>query len=314
MNFDKNIAKVKKQVAEQRRAGRVRAFAASAVAALLMGTMAFAGGVGPGMWGRGGSSVSSSQIQALAQAASGWVFNGTQSLAATDAAVATNSIMYFNGAARSVGISFDGTSFRMLGSSPWTPAADQFSSLGNPVDKRWSTVFAADYQRILGTSTGYSFPQGTITTNTTAVGNLGASGPDTLQTFTLPANALTVTGRGFKVRAWGTTANNANAKSVRLSFGSAALITKQLTASIAGTWDIEAVCIRTGASAQDCYVSANNNGGTTVSSTDGASVLRLAAFGAQTQTESGTLAIATQSTVSTSDNDIVSEGLVIEAL
>lgn len=73
MNFDKNIAKVKKQVAEQRRAGRVRAFAASAVAALLMGTMAFAGGVGPGMWGRGGSSISSSQIQAL----TGWTSNGT---------------------------------------------------------------------------------------------------------------------------------------------------------------------------------------------------------------------------------------------
>lgn len=88
MNFDKNIAKVKKQVAEQRRAGRVRAFAASAVAALLMGTMAFAGGVGQGMWGRGGSSVSSSQIQAL----TGWTSNGTTTSTTSDVTIAKGGV------------------------------------------------------------------------------------------------------------------------------------------------------------------------------------------------------------------------------
>lgn len=248
-----------------------------------------------------------------AQSATGWTYTGAQSLATSDAAVLTNQVIYLDGNSRTQGFSFNGSAIRVLGNVPLTPASDQSISLGSP-SIRWSVFYVQDIQKILGTGTGYSRPQGTISTDTTAVGNVGASGPDVLQTFTLPASSIVVTGRGFKVKAWGTTANNANAKTVSLTFGSATLITKQLTASIAGRWTIEAYCIRTGASAQDCYAEAINSGGTTVAATDGATVMRLDAFGAQTQTETGTLAVATGSTVTTATNDIVSEGLVIEGL
>lgn len=246
-------------------------------------------------------------------AAVGWTYNGTQALATLDAAIAQGRTLYLDGASRVIGISNDGTNINILGAASPAPNTDQNLNLGS-TSKRWSTLYIQDIQKILGTGTGYSQPQGTINTNTTAVGNVGASGPDVLQTFTLPASSLVVTGRGFKVKAWGTTANNANAKTVSLTFGGATLITKQLTASIAGRWLINAYCIRTGTSTQDCYAEAINSGGTTVAATDGATVMRFDAFAAQTQTETGTLAVATGSTVTTSSNDIVSEGLVIEGL
>lgn len=58
--------------------GGIRTYAATVLAALLMGTMAFAGGVGQGLWGRGGtSSGGSSYTDAQAQAATGWAKTGT---------------------------------------------------------------------------------------------------------------------------------------------------------------------------------------------------------------------------------------------
>lgn len=157
---------------------------------------------------------------------------------------------------------------------------------------------------------------GVISVNTTAVGNVGASAPDDLQSYTLPANVLVHTGRCVRVTAKGTTANNANAKTVRLAVGAGptALVTKQLTASIAGRWKIEALVCRTGASAQDYSAESVNFGGTTVSSTDGATVALLSGLGTLTETETATIVIKTQSTVSTSDNDIVSEFLMVELL
>ena len=152
----------------------------------------------------------------------------------------------------------------------------------------------------------------TVSANSTSVGNVGASGPDDLITYTLPANALTTAGRGIRVKAWGTTANNANAKTVRLVFGGTTLVTKQLTASVAGTWNIEATILRTGASAQKFYAAAENDNGTTVSSTDGATVLRIASANTCAETESGTIVIKGQSTVSTADNDIVQQALIVE--
>lgn len=167
---------------------------------------------------------------------------------------------------------------------------------------------------VSGASTTMSRVGGALNVDSTGVGNVGASGPDTLQTYSLPANALTLASRGLKIKAYGTTANNANAKTVRLIFGGTTLITKQLTASIAGVWEIEAVILRTGSSAQDYYAKALNNGGTTVSSTDGATVYSIQAFGTATETETGAITISTQSTASTADNDIVSQGLIVEYL
>lgn len=172
---------------------------------------------------------------------------------------------------------------------------------------------------MFGTVNNQPIVGGLISSNTTAVGNLGASGPDDLQVGSLAASSLVTAtnNRCVRVTAVGTTANNANAKTVRLVAGAGptALCTKQLTASIAGTWMMEAVICRTGASAQRYYAYCEQSGGTTVSTTDGTGVWRIPTVtGTLTETETNAMTIKTQSTVSTSDNDVVSNELRIEAI
>lgn len=63
-----------------------------------------------------------------------------------------------------------------------------------------------------------------------------------LKSVTLPAGALSTTGfRGVRVRAWGTFANNASAKTVLVKFGATTLVTVTATVSTANTWEIDAV-------------------------------------------------------------------------
>lgn len=163
----------------------------------------------------------------------------------------------------------------------------------------------------MGTSATLKPVPSVANVNTTAVGNVGASGPDDLITYSLPANSLSANGKGVRVKCWGTTANNANAKTVQFAFG-AVTLAKQLTVSIAGKWSFDALIIRTGSNTQDVFIDACNYGGTTVSSTDGATVQRLSSFGAGAETDSGAITIKCQSTTTTADNDIVQEGMLVE--
>lgn len=178
--------------------------------------------------------------------------------------------------------------------------------------------FSQPVRTQMGTATSAFAKVGAVAdVNTTGVGNVGASGPDDLQVYSLPANALTSTNRCVRLTASGTTANNANAKTVRITVGPTptALITKALNVSLAGcTWKLQATICRTGASAQDYFAEAWNSCGTTVSSTDGATTLYLSTSGTLTQTETNALDLKSQSTASTSNNDIVSELLTTEYL
>ena len=85
--------------------------------------------------------------------------------------------------------------------------------------------------------------------NTTAVGNVGA-GEDDLMTYTLPASTLSVDGMGVRITAWGITANNANAKTVKMYFGSTNVGSLICTTNTIEGWVHQAVIIRTGATAQ----------------------------------------------------------------
>jgi len=141
-----------------------------------------------------------------------------------------------------------------------------------------------------------------------------SSGASNLISYTLPANALTVTNRCLKIVGWGTALNNANAKTVALDFGSQTVITKQLTPSIASTtWKVQAVVCRSGSSTQDIYAEAWNPMGTTVSSVDGNTVLYQAARTAGTQTETATITIKGKTTVATT-TDVTMDGLTVEFL
>lgn len=140
-----------------------------------------------------------------------------------------------------------------------------------------------------------------LNTNATAVGNVG-TGEDDLISFSLPAGALQATGRGVKITAWGTSANNANAKTIRMKFGATNIISLALTASQANTWRAEGIVIRTGATTQEANAQIIQAG--TVSQVD-------VEITAPAETLSGAVTIKCTGEA-TSDNDIVQEGMLVE--
>ena len=145
-----------------------------------------------------------------------------------------------------------------------------------------------------------AFGWGRLTSVYTDVGNVGG-GTDDLQTYTIPANTLNVTGRTIRVKAWGFTTNNANAKTVTLDFGGQTILTQALTASIAGTWRIDAEIVKNGASTQKIF----------------AELLQLATLvqkqtaTAGTQTDTAGIVVKCTGT-GVADNDIVQQGLIVE--
>lgn len=154
----------------------------------------------------------------------------------------------------------------------------------------------------MGTGTGNATLVGVANVNVTAVGNVGV-GEDDLISYTLPANSLSANGKTIRIRAWGTAANNANAKTVKVYFGTATILTTSLTASVADSWWVEALVVRTGASTQDVVARLEETG---------ANVMDME-VGTATQTDTATIAIKLTGTA-TADNDIVQEGLLVEFL
>ncbi len=158
----------------------------------------------------------------------------------------------------------------------------------------------------------------TIFASATAVQNGGtcASGVD-LITYSLPASTLVTTNNCIQVTVWGTTANNATSKNIDLSIGSGptVLVTKALTVSIAGTWNVSATLCRTGSSAQTSWAIAENNGGTTVSSTDGATVFRNTSFSTPNFTETSAQSIRARCiTNANAAGDIIAKGMLVTYL
>jgi parallel beta-helix repeat protein len=139
--------------------------------------------------------------------------------------------------------------------------------------------------------------------NTSAVGNVG-TGEDDLMTFSLPAGTLAAAAQGVRITAWGSAANSANAKTLKLYFGSAAVLTTSLTTNQAGVWRAVAEVFSTGTDAQQ-YVSQLVQGGTTT--------LVDAEQGTTTQDDGAAITIKCTGEA-TSDNEVVQEGLLVEVL
>lgn len=81
------------------------------------------------------------------------------------------------------------------------------------------------------------------------VGN-GGTGEDNLQIQSVPAYNLERVGAAVRTTFTGTTANNANAKTLRVYIGAAAVLSAALTPSQAGAWEVQLVVISTGPGAQ----------------------------------------------------------------
>lgn len=106
-----------------------------------------------------------------------------------------------------------------------------------------------------GTASDTAKVGGSLATIYTAIGNVGA-GEDPLANLSILANTLSADGQSIKFDAFGTFANNANSKRIRVHFGdsgtSLILDTTGLTTANA-RWTIDGRVIRTGAATQKGY-------------------------------------------------------------
>ena len=183
------------------------------------------------------------------------------------------------------------------------PTTTNAQDVGAAAFRVRTLYLGASVQLLMGTSTASTSIIGAANVNTTAVGNVGA-GTDDLITYSLPANAMTTATKGVRITAWGTTANNVNAKTVTLNFGGTAILTNALTASIAGVWRIEADVFSTGASAQDAIAQLVTTGTAGVALND-------VEFTTMTETSTGAIVIKCTGTA-TDNDDIVQQGLLVE--
>lgn len=142
----------------------------------------------------------------------------------------------------------------------------------------------------------------TLNVNVAAVGNVGV-GTDDLITYAIAANVFNANGKAVRINAWGTTANNANAKTVTFVVGSQTVLTTVLTTSIAGQWEIEVYIVRTGVDTQDIRARL----------LQGATVIFDQELTAGTQDDGASITVKCTG-AATSNNDIVQEGMITELL
>lgn len=141
---------------------------------------------------------------------------------------------------------------------------------------------------------------GTLNVNTTAVGNVGA-GTDDLITYSVPAGTLGANTDYLTFEMSGTVANNVNAKTLTVVFGSTTLISISVPISAAADWSLTGAIIRTGATTFKSRVVFNSNSATLMSSAD---------YIPGTETLANALTLKCTG-AATADNDIVQESLIV---
>jgi len=163
----------------------------------------------------------------------------------------------------------------------------------------WAKFFHQLSVRI-GASRTYNLG-GTLTVDTTAVGNVG-SGEDNLMTYSILRNSLSSTSDHIEIVAFGTFAANANNKTLKLYLGSTLLFSTGAIAANAKDWELRSSIIRTGEATQIC---------STACFTSTALVANLADY--VTGTEDFTSDITIKCTgEATSTDDIIQKGLIIK--
>lgn len=164
--------------------------------------------------------------------------------------------------------------------------------------------FAGNVKGTAGTGTGQPAFIGTLSINTTAVGNVGA-GTDDLMTYSLPANSLSANGKGVRVTISGRIANNANSKTLTFMFGAASVNIATRTSVDQAFFAVFHI-IRTGSNTQiitgDTHTSVVN-----FTTTNEGAVVDTTA----TETDSGAITIKCTG-VGVADNDVVQKLMIVE--
>jgi hypothetical protein len=99
---------------------------------------------------------------------------------------------------------------------------------------------------------------GVINRSSTQTGN-GAGSETDLFSYTLPASTLVTDGEIIEFSIAGTYAANGNSKTINVKFGSTTIYTTGGLAINAGEWVIKGTIMRTGASAQKCWITAQSS-------------------------------------------------------
>jgi len=125
-----------------------------------------------------------------------------------------------------------------------------------------------------------------------------------LQTYTIPAGTATTAGQGFRIQAWGTTAANANNKTMSLTFGATTVATTGALAANAANWVLFADVFLTSATAQ-----------TAVGQTQSGTSVQAASTSTPAETMANAITITMTGTDGTSSaGDITCTGMIVEFL
>jgi hypothetical protein len=91
---------------------------------------------------------------------------------------------------------------------------------------------------------------GILTTSTTTAATAANTDETDLWTYSLPANTLSVDGKGLRLTIWGTTGATANNKTLKVYFG-ATTVLNQTTAVNAQRWRLDVTILRTAAATEE---------------------------------------------------------------
>lgn len=183
-----------------------------------------------------------------------------------------------------------------------TAGVDEIELLTRDGGTTWYASLRADRRFQMGSSTTQAAPVTTPSVDTTTTTS-GAGSPVNLKSYSLPANALAVNGQGIRIRAWGSTFNNANAKAFRIAFGATQVLTFTLQINTAAAWYVVAEVYRTAAATQDAISSAQMHGTT----------FGTPLFTTPAETLSGAVTIQCSCT-QVAGADVLQEGLTVESL
>jgi hypothetical protein len=158
----------------------------------------------------------------------------------------------------------------------------------------------------IGASTAVAEGVGKANSDVAAVGNI-TTGEDNLITYSLPANALNKNNAGVRITNWGIVASNANAKTLKVYFGTQVVLTRVFGVGANDLWKVVTEVFRTGSGTQK-WISLL----TSWSSDLGSPIQRLESGTAAEADDSAIMIKCTGEAVAT--DDIVQEGQLVENL
>lgn len=141
--------------------------------------------------------------------------------------------------------------------------------------------------------------------------NVGTAETD-MATYTLPAGTLSADGKILRITAWGTTAANANTKTVKIYFGATEVARPIITSGSAFGWGTTGgiYVVRSGAATQGTF-SRTSTGVAALGTNESANDINSIDTG---ETMSGAIVIRITGQSNTTSNDVLLKGFIIEIL